>query len=45
MAANKKFVKELKNQITEGFKKGQRFGEAKARTKWEKKAKAYARKK
>ena len=40
----KKINKELKNQITESFKKGQRFGKAKALTKWERKAKAYAKK-
>jgi hypothetical protein len=37
-----KFIKKIIKQ----FKKGQRFGEAKAqKTKWEKKAEAYARKK
>lgn len=37
-------MKKIIKDIVKHFKKGQRFGKAKALTKWEKKAKAYAKK-
>ncbi len=37
-------MKKIVKDIVKHFKKGQRFGKAKALTKWERKAKAYAKK-